>query len=528
MSAGQVYLSSIATELYRLGYSDAYISKILNEEQQKLDEQGKRYLITQSKLEKARYDFWTFLECMKIGNEDYSFLDLTQDWEKVVIGTFQEIITSSEIDRGIFNLTPRLGKTTLLTELGGAFWLGREKFKLAVVNANFDKVNEINAKIKQIANTEIYQDIFKVKDTAPKNATRKIALSNGSMASFKVSGSNVIGSGYNGIIFDDFLNPNNERSLARKEQAKMNLSSFLSRKEYRKQSDGTFQGTKLLIIEQRLSTDDTTSICKSKWDEFNIAYRHISLPFYFTENTKIGNFEFKEDTYIDKRFNDKVKNEIIAERGLITFETQYQQNPQVNEGAILQPYDLSHTYQGHPMEMASNDYFDRIYVSCDTAEKAGKHNDNSCFTVAGTKNGDIYILDVITFKAEYEQIISHAENIYWKYNPDFFLIEDKSSGSSLLSRFKSKPIVNPHNGEQIYVKPIATKPDRSKIDRLYAVMYFFQTKRVLVPEYADWLMDWKTELLAFPNGKHDDRVDSITHLLDFIQQRAKNTTKIYA
>jgi predicted phage terminase large subunit-like protein len=42
---------------------------------------------------------------------------------------------------------------------------------------------------------------------------------------------------------------------------------------------------------------------------------------------------------------------------------------------------------------------------------------------------------------------------------------------------------------------------------------------ILIPREADWLPEFKRELLAFPNGRHDDQVDSMTQFLDWIGQR---------
>ena len=36
---------------------------------------------------------------------------------------------------------------------------------------------------------------------------------------------------------------------------------------------------------------------------------------------------------------------------------------------------------------------------------------------------------------------------------------------------------------------------------------------VLIPREADWLPAFKRELLAFPNGRYDDQVDSMTQFL---------------
>ena len=37
--------------------------------------------------------------------------------------------------------------------------------------------------------------------------------------------------------------------------------------------------------------------------------------------------------------------------------------------------------------------------------------------------------------------------------------------------------------------------------------------RVLLPYQAQWLNDFKREILEFPKGKHDDQVDALTQLI---------------
>ena len=37
-----------------------------------------------------------------------------------------------------------------------------------------------------------------------------------------------------------------------------------------------------------------------------------------------------------------------------------------------------------------------------------------------------------------------------------------------------------------------------------------------VPRDASWLSGWMDELLAFPNGRHDDQVDSTSQALDVL------------
>ena len=39
---------------------------------------------------------------------------------------------------------------------------------------------------------------------------------------------------------------------------------------------------------------------------------------------------------------------------------------------------------------------------------------------------------------------------------------------------------------------------------------------MFLPESAPWLKDFQNELLAFPNGRHDDQVDSLAQALAWL------------
>ena len=41
---------------------------------------------------------------------------------------------------------------------------------------------------------------------------------------------------------------------------------------------------------------------------------------------------------------------------------------------------------------------------------------------------------------------------------------------------------------------------------------------VHLPRQAPWLSDFLNELLAFPNARHDDQVDSVSQFLNWIQR----------
>ena len=57
--------------------------------------------------------------------------------------------------------------------------------------------------------------------------------------------------------------------------------------------------------------------------------------------------------------------------------------------------------------------------------------------------------------------------------------------------------------------------ERDKIGRLYVNQAKFEAGLVLFPKGAPFLPELEAELLAFPQGKTDDQVDSISQALSF-------------
>ena len=46
-----------------------------------------------------------------------------------------------------------------------------------------------------------------------------------------------------------------------------------------------------------------------------------------------------------------------------------------------------------------------------------------------------------------------------------------------------------------------------------------ESSQALLPERAPWLDDFLAELLAFPGGRHDDQVDSVSQALAWAGER---------
>ena len=75
------------------------------------------------------------------------------------------------------------------------------------------------------------------------------------------------------------------------------------------------------------------------------------------------------------------------------------------------------------------------------------------------------------------------------------------------------------------VEVLATTPTEDKITRMSAQSAVIEAGRVLIPARAEWLEDFREEILRFPHGNHDDQVDSVSQFLGW--QRECSACNVY-
>jgi predicted phage terminase large subunit-like protein len=110
---------------------------------------------------------------------------------------------------------------------------------------------------------------------------------------------------------------------------------------------------------------------------------------------------------------------------------------------------------------------------------------------------------------EFPTLRSKAIELKAQHGADYVLIEDKSSGTQLLQELRAS--------RHYWARGV--QPSGDKRERLEGQTILFQKRRVFVPEDAPWLDGYLHELLSFPDGKHDDQVDSTSQALSDYYRR---------
>jgi predicted phage terminase large subunit-like protein len=117
-------------------------------------------------------------------------------------------------------------------------------------------------------------------------------------------------------------------------------------------------------------------------------------------------------------------------------------------------------------------------------------------------------LDVLRRRMEYPELKRAAREQYERFQPSVVLIEDKASGTQLIQELVA---------EGLYAIT-RRQPQSDKVMRMHAQTAMIENGFVHLPKAAPWLAQYLHEMTVFPNGRHDDQVDSTAQMLDWFKR----------
>ena len=111
---------------------------------------------------------------------------------------------------------------------------------------------------------------------------------------------------------------------------------------------------------------------------------------------------------------------------------------------------------------------------------------------------------------EYPGLKRAVREQYEQFCPSVVLIDDKASGTQLIQELVA---------EGLYAVT-RYQPQSDKVMRMHAQTAMIENGFVHLPDSAPWLSAYLHELTTFPNGRHDDQVDSTAQMLDWFKRGA--------
>ncbi|MDX1950065.1 MAG: phage terminase large subunit [Rickettsiales bacterium] len=442
------------------------------------------------------------------------------NWHIDLICDYLKACESGGIKRLIINIPPRYMKSIIVNVAWPAWLLANNPTK-RIISASYS--SNIAEKHSLDCRNIISQDWFRKKfpDTIlskEQNQKEKFMTTERGFRMATSIGGSITGEGGNFLIIDD---PNNPALIGSKTYRLKVLNWY--EQVFSSRLDNRNEGV-IIIIMQRLHKEDLTGLLLEKnpnsWEVLKIpAIIDESARKYFS-NAIIKPRIFDDKNIFRKIFNLKLNRKISKgesfalhakhqsindleatkkEMGGFAFSAQYLQNPINSEDSMVRQNWLRYYNTNE-----ENKIFTKITQSWDTAIKTGKNNDFSACTTWGEFENNFYLLDIFRDKLDFPDLKKAVINLANKWRAEKILIEDKSSGQSLIQevlRETKLPII-----------PIKVRQD--KISRFAKITPLFEAGKIFLPKNHSKIQDYEIEITTFPNSSNDDLIDSTSQYLN--------------
>jgi predicted phage terminase large subunit-like protein len=441
-------------------------------------------LLRADKIERCRDSFLPFVNSMWTAF-------IAGRHHKIMADAFERVATG-ELKRLIINMPPRHTKSEFASFLFPAWFLGKFPEKKIIQTAHTAELaTGFGRKVRNLVNSADYQEVFKTKLSSDSKAAGRWNTSKGGDYFAIGVGGAVTGKGADILIIDD---PHSE-------QEAMQGNPEVYDRVYEWYSSGPRQrlqpGGSIIIVMTRWSKRDLTGqIIQNSIKRDGDQWETIEFPALLPSGTPLWP-EF---------WSQKELEAIKAEIPVSKWEAQYQQNPTSEEGAIIKREYWKIWHKDTPPQC------EYIIQSWDTAFEKNSRADYSACTTWGVfghldENGvsvaNIILLDSFKQRMEFPELKKKAYDLYKEWNPDSLIIEKKAAGAPLIYELRQMGI------------PLSEyTPSRGsdKIARVNAISDLFSSGYVWCPD-TRWAEEVMEECAAFPNGEHDDTVDSTSQAL---------------
>jgi predicted phage terminase large subunit-like protein len=446
-----------------------------------------------------RQDFATFAaRCFQDLNPQ---TELAMNWHLEVIAAKLTAVREGKIRRLIINLPPRHLKSLMASIAFPAWCLGHDpSAQILCVSYAQDLSDKLARDCRSIMLSPWYRQIFPTRLAPHRQAVQEFITTRQGYRLATSTGGVLTGRGADIILIDDPLKPEEALSEAQRKAA----NEWYDHTLYSRLNDKRHGA--IVIIMQRLHEDDLVGhvLAQEGWEV-------LSFP-GIAEADEVHRIETIWGAQCFRRRQgealhpdrepletlDRIRRTI----GEYNFAGQYQQSPAPLGGGLVKAESFKRYGEKDRPER-----FDRIVQSWDTANKATELSDFSVCTTWGVRGKDLFLLGLFRRRLEYPALKRAVRELQSLFGANEVLIEDKASGTQLIQEL----ITDGCYGVTPY------QPTCEKIMRVHAQTAMIETF-VYIPEAAPWLAEYLHELMVFPNGKHDDQVDSTAQFLDWFKK----------
>ena len=447
---------------------------------------SKNYLLAAgeaAKYELARRHYANYVELVHHGRWQRA------DHLNLVCDELEKVLTG-ETKRLMIFMPPRHGKSMTVTKTFPSYYLGKNPNKRVIEVSYGDELAKEFGEANRAKVFEFGQKLFGI-NLSMSQATKtnwNLQGYDGGMISAGIGGV-ITGKGADLLLIDDPI----------KNRAEAESETFRRRAIEAYQSD----------IRTRLHAGGAIIIILTRWHESDLAgwllnpengevedWQILSLPAICDDeerdllHRKSGQALWPAGGY-DEKWAEETKKAV----GSYAWASLYMQTPSPSEGGMFRRGWWKY-YKVLPKK------FDQVIQSWDCTFKDKKESDYVVGQVWGKIGADRYLLDQVRGQMSFTETLAAIKTLTAKWPQAIAkLVEDKANGPAVINVLKK---------EISGLVPV--EPEGGKVVRATAVTPLAEAGNLYIPDpsIAAWVHDYVEEFAVFPNGAHDDQVDSTT------------------
>ena len=403
-------------------------------------------------------------------------------------------IASGELKRLIINMPPRHTKSEFASHLFPAYLLGKNpKLKIIEATHTADLAINFGRKVRDLIDTEEYREIFPKTELKAdsRSAGKWLTSQRGEYYASGIGGA-LAGRGADLFIIDD---PHSEQDAFSDKSLDEAYEWFMTGPRQRLQPGGA-----IVIVMTRWSKKDLTGklIKKMMQDKNADQWELIEFPAILPSGKSLWPEFWKLEEL------ESIKASVPPSK----WAAQYMQRP-TGEGISIIPKEWFKIWPNDAPPAC-----EYLIQSYDTAFLKSERADFTAITTwgvfypEGKINDEMYpggqahiiLIDCVKERLDFPELKREAIRLYEYWDPDSVIIETKATGIPLTQELRRLGIP---------INTYSPNKGQDKIARLNSVSPMFQEGKVWVPENR-WAEELMEEVTDFPNGEHDDLVDSTT------------------
>ena len=399
----------------------------------------------------------------------------------ILIADHLDKLMKWDIQNLIISMPPRAWKSRLMQEFISKLYWDYPRTDILYTGHSLNLLEWFSRNIRNRIQTREYQSLYDTKISGDSWAVKNWNVEWWWEFAIYWVGWGITGKWGNILIIDD---PYSSRQDAESDTVRRTVSNwYWSTLLTRKQDDKAKQ----ILIMQRWREDDLAGeILEREWNKWT----ELKIPALNDEWDSFWSSKFSKEYFEDLRRSNP-----------LFFESQYQQNPINSEnGDFVRSY---FTYYKDIDIQALKKYLS-IVTFVDPAISQNQEADNTAIITAwiDTRSNFIYVLEVEADKMLPDEIIDRTferqRKWWWKV-----WVENVAYQKMLILEMQKQMRMRNHFFTLEEVRPNTEK--NAKI------------RTLLQPRYASHsilhsvgMQELEAELLKFPNGKHDDRIDALS------------------